>query len=112
MGAQLRLPYRAAGWGEIERRLAGLGLWLADAAGERAYDEVDWRGPLAICVGGEAAGPSEAARRQAAGTVRIPMAGTAESLNAAMAGTVLLFEAARQRAADSERPRRVAPGLC
>jgi TrmH family RNA methyltransferase len=97
MGAQLRLPYAAAGWEEIGRRTAGLALWVAEAGGERAYTEPDWRRPAAIVVGGEAAGPSAQALAVAAGTVRIPMAEGAESLNAAMAATVLLFEARRQR---------------
>lgn len=97
MGAHFRLPYLGASWDEIDRRTAGLALWLADAGGELCYDAVDWRAPAAVVIGGEAGGPSAAARARAAGRVRIPMAGPAESLNAAMAASVLLFEAARQR---------------
>ncbi len=98
MGAHFRLPVRAASWSELDRHCAGLTLWLADTTGETAYTAVDWRRPSAVVVGGEAAGPSPAAWRRASGTVRIPMAGPAESLNAAMAATIILFEAARQRA--------------
>jgi TrmH family RNA methyltransferase len=72
-------------------------VWLADAAGEVAYDAVDWTLPAALIVGGEATGAGQEATALATGGVCIPMAGGVESLNAAMAATVLLFEAARQR---------------
>ena len=52
--------------------------------------------PLAL-IGGEAAGLSTGAEQLGTGRVMIPMAGPVESLNAAMAATVLVFEAARQR---------------
>jgi TrmH family RNA methyltransferase len=97
MGAHFRIAWQGAGWEEIGRRTAGLRPWLAEAGGQRAYDEVDWRQPTAVVVGGEAAGPSAAARDWAQGSVRIPMAGGSESLNAATAAAILLFEAARQR---------------
>jgi len=96
MGAHFRLPAAALHWPAIVERLAGLAVWLADAAGEVAYDAVDWTQPAALIVGGEAAGAGENASALATGRVRIPMAGGAESLNAAMAATVILFEAARQ----------------
>lgn len=97
MGAHFRLPVLSASWEGIEERAAGLTLWLADASGDVPYSAVDWRAPVAVVVGGEAAGPGPEARRLAHGSVRIPMAGPADSLNAAMAATVLLFEAARQQ---------------
>jgi TrmH family RNA methyltransferase len=58
---------------------------------------VDWRAPFALIIGSEAEGPSAAARRFTPKRVHIPMPGRAESLNAAVAAGVLLFEAARQR---------------
>jgi len=97
MGAHFRLPARALDWPEIAERLAGRQVWLADAAGEVAYDAVDWTGPSALIVGGEATGAGAEAAGLAGGRVLIPMAGGAESLNAAMAATVILFEAARQK---------------
>jgi TrmH family RNA methyltransferase len=96
MGAHFRLPAASLEWPEIGERVAGRAVWLADAAGETAYDRVDWTAPSALIVGGEAAGAGEDAVALATGRVCIPMAGGAESLNAAMAATVLLFEAARQ----------------
>jgi TrmH family RNA methyltransferase len=97
MGAHFRLAVAALDWPEIARRLEERAVWLADAAGEVAYDEVDWTAPSALIVGGEAEGAGPQALAVATGRVSIPMAGGAESLNAAMAGTVILFEAARQR---------------
>jgi TrmH family RNA methyltransferase len=96
MGAHFRLPAASLDWPAIARRVAGRAVWLADAAGETACDQVDWTAPAALIVGGEAAGAGEQAAALASGRVSIPMAGGAESLNAAMAATVILFEAARQ----------------
>jgi TrmH family RNA methyltransferase len=99
MGAHFRLPRRAVGQSDLAGALDGLAVWVADARGELAYTEVSWRERSAVVVGGEADGPGAALLALARGSVRIPMVGPAESLNAAMAGTVILFEAARQRAA-------------
>lgn len=104
MGAHFRLPIRECDrWGDVTEFLAaGQAVVVADAAAQLDYDRLDWRQPAALVIGGEANGPSQAARAsgQALG---IPMHGGTESLNAAMAGTVILFEAARQR-------RRAVPG--
>ena len=100
MGAHFRLPLRAAvPWDEVAAQVAGRQVLLAEARGGRPYDAVDWRFPTALIVGGEAEGPSPEARRLATATVSIPMAGGAESLNAAVAAGILLFEAARQTTA-------------
>ena len=96
MGAHFRLPVATLEWPAISQRVTGRAVWLADATGEVAYDAVDWTQPAALIVGGEATGAGEEATALATGRVSIPMAGGAESLNAAMAATVLLFEAARQ----------------
>ena len=97
MGALLRLPVRAASWEEIGALAAGLDVWLAAAEGGAPYTTVDWRRPSAILIGGEAHGAGAAAAALATGRVTIPMRDATESLNAAMAAAVLLFEAARQR---------------
>ncbi len=97
MGAHFRLPVAHLDWPAIAGQVAGRAVWLADAGGEVAYDRVDWTHPSALIVGGEAAGAGEEAAALATGQVQIPMSGGAESLNAAMAATVILFEAARQR---------------
>jgi RNA methyltransferase, TrmH family len=97
MGAHFYLPLLSAGWDEIARALDGLVVWRAEAQGGRAYHTVDWSAPCAILIGSEAAGVSEAASQLAARPVHIPMPGKAESLNAAIAAAVLMFEVTRQR---------------
>lgn len=98
MGAHFRLPLVAAGsWAAVAELVEGRSVWLADARGATPYDAVDWTGPCALVIGGEAAGLSAEAEQLGTGRVMIPMAGPVESLNAAMAATVLVFEAARQR---------------
>jgi TrmH family RNA methyltransferase len=97
MGAHFRVPLRVAPWKDIHSLLHGIPrVYLADARGEIDYARADWSRPVALIVGGEAEGASDAAKEIATARVNIPMRGGAESLNAAMAATVLLFEAARQ----------------
>jgi 23S rRNA (guanosine2251-2'-O)-methyltransferase len=75
------------------------GIWVVgtDETGDLLYDEVDYRGPTAIVVGGEAEGIRRLVLEGCDQVVRIPMEGSVASLNAAAAGTVLLYEALRQR---------------
>ncbi len=98
MGAHLRLPMQHdLDWAAIAVRVSHTQILLADAAGELDYDQWDWCKPSALIVGGEAEGASDASRALAPQHVRVPMRGDSESLNAAMAGSIILFEAARQR---------------
>jgi TrmH family RNA methyltransferase len=91
MGAHFRLPVDSLTWPAIGQRVADRIVWLADSAGEVRYDAVDWTLPSALIVGGEATGAGQKAANLAAGRVAIPMAKGAESLNAAMAATVIMF---------------------
>lgn len=98
MGAHFRLPLTLAkDWDEIARLMADRPIWLADAAAGRAYYDVDWTRPSALIIGSEAHGAGREGRHLATGSIAIPMAGDAESLNAAVAASVILFEALRQR---------------
>jgi TrmH family RNA methyltransferase len=97
MGAHFWLPIEALSWPEIAAALAGVQVLLADARAKRAYYEADWTRPSALIIGGEAYGTSQEAMELATATIAIPMHGGAESLNAAVAASVILFEAARQR---------------
>jgi RNA methyltransferase, TrmH family len=97
MGSHFRLPIATGDWPALAERLAGRQVWLAEAEAPAAYDRVDWTLPSALVVGGETTGLSADAGRLATGRIAIPMAGPVDSLNAAMAATVILFEAARQR---------------
>jgi len=65
------------------------------------YTDADLRGPLAIVMGSEQYGLSEFWLGNADLSVRIPMAGQADSLNVAMAALITLFEAVRQRGGGS-----------
>jgi TrmH family RNA methyltransferase len=103
MGAHFRLPVASLTWPAIATRLARRRVWLADSAGPTAYDTVDWTEPSALIVGGEAAGAGTEAVGLATDRISIPMTGDVESLNAAMAATTILFEAARQRRNRSKR---------
>lgn len=67
------------------------------------YTAVDLRAPVAIVVGSEEAGLDPAWLGEADLCVRIPMLGLADSLNVAMAATILLYEALRQRQAQQTR---------
>lgn len=98
MGAHFKLcllPNRD--WSEIRRILDGLHLALAEPREGIPYWELDWQRPTALIVGGEAHGAGVDAAVAAATRVVIPMQRGVESLNAAIAASLLLFEAARQR---------------
>lgn len=97
MGAHLRLPLRGLSWEEIKRETKGMSVWLATADGAHPYTGVNWRQPAALIIGSEATGPGPEARGIAGDTLYIPMHSDTESLNAAMAAGIILFEAMRQR---------------
>lgn len=101
MGAHFRLPIRELEWPAIASLVkdADLRVYLAEMAAGQTYDQADLTSPVAFLIGGEADGPGQAARDLAYDGIYIPMPGETESLNAAIAGSVLLFEAARQRRA-------------
>ncbi len=73
----------------------------ADAEAPLSYRDADLRGPLAIVVGSEGRGLAGPVRRRCDLLVRIPLHGAVGSLNAAVAGSILLFEARAQRDADA-----------
>ncbi len=99
MGAHFRLPISSLDWPEIHRSIqeADLRVYLAAAGEGIAYTLADFSSPLALVVGGEAEGGSPAASELADARVQIPMPGGIESLNAAVAAGILLFEVVRQR---------------
>jgi 23S rRNA (guanosine2251-2'-O)-methyltransferase len=77
--------------------VAGLRVVGAEADAALTVREADLRGPIALVVGSEGQGLGPAVRRRCDLTVRIPMRGAIGSLNASVAGSILLFEAATQR---------------
>ncbi len=99
MGAHFFLPMRQMNWQEIEALVYNqrLQVFLADVKKGIPYTQADFRTPLMLIIGGEAEGASSQGCALANQSVFIPMPGKAESLNAAAAATVLLFEIVRQR---------------
>ncbi|HEV7656878.1 MAG TPA: TrmH family RNA methyltransferase [Mycobacteriales bacterium] len=77
-----------------------------DEHGDADLADVDLTGPTLVLIGNETNGLSAAWREAAQTTARIPITGAASSLNAATAGTVVLYEAARQRAVRPQTPGR------
>jgi 23S rRNA (guanosine2251-2'-O)-methyltransferase len=77
--------------------LRGLRIVGSDAEAPLTAREADLRGPLALVVGSEGQGLSPAVRRRCDLFVRLPMRGAIGSLNAAVAGSILLFEVIGQR---------------
>ena len=99
MGAHFHLAIEQdLGWEQVGERLSLADhVYAADASATMPYYAADWRQPSALIVGNEAHGLSDDARALARNLIGIPMRGRAESLNAAVAGSVILFEALRQR---------------
>ena len=75
----------------------GYGVLAAHLSGSRDYDREDMCRDVLILIGNESRGLSDELTAHATGRIRIPMMGSTESLNAATASAVILFEAARQR---------------
>jgi len=104
MGSSLRLPlWTGARFREAVEwcKERGVKTVCTDLRAEKSHTEVDWTGPAALILGEEAAGlaPEEVAAADEA--LRIPMRPPVESLNVAVAAAIVLYEAARQRAAGS-----------
>jgi len=96
-GAHFRLPLTDLSWSEITALTQNCLVRLADGSSPIAYYTVDWRRSVALIVSNEGSGPSWEALRLAAERVAIPMKGGTEALNVSVAGSIILFEAARQR---------------
>ena len=81
------------------RSLNQAGLWVVGTAGEteQTLYHADLRGPLALVMGAEGKGMRRLTREHCDALVRLPMAGTVESLNVSVACGIVLFEALRQR---------------
>jgi 23S rRNA (uridine2479-2'-O)-methyltransferase len=83
----------------VRARGTGIRLVGTDESGTRDLAQFDFTGPALVLIGNETGGLSAAWREACDEVVRIPMTGSASSLNAAAAASIVLYEAARQRAA-------------
>jgi len=78
-------------------RKNGVTIYAAHLKGEKMLYDIDLTGPSAFLIGNEARGLSDEASELADMLIKIPMPGKAESLNASVAASVLMYEAVRQR---------------
>lgn len=100
MGAHLHLVLVPdVSWAVLCDVLGGRKIYVAEADGELVYDSVNWTEPAALVIGNETGGARPEAQRCATGRVSIPMPGRAESLNAGVAASIIIFEAVRQQRA-------------
>ncbi len=98
MGAHLALDIVPdLTWQQIAELVAGKRCVLADVRGDDSLWHLDWTEPSVLIVGSEAHGAGPQAEELATVRARLPMEAEAESLNAAIAAAVFLFEAYRQR---------------
>jgi TrmH family RNA methyltransferase len=99
VGTVFSMPVATGGASEVKGwlRERGLRIVASRVDAEQLHVDADLRGPLAIVLGSEAAGLSDAWRAADVEAVRLPMAGAADSLNVSAAAAVLLYEAWRHR---------------
>ena len=100
MGSVYRMPFLyvedvVSLKAELEQK--GIRTFAAHLKGKNSYDQEKYQGGTAFFIGNEGKGLTEEAAQAADCLIRIPMCGKVESLNAAMAAGILMYEAARQR---------------
>ena len=100
MGSVYRIPFfYVEDVVSLEKKLKEKGIrsFAAHLKGENSYDQESYKGGTAFFIGNEGKGLTDQAAEAADCLIRIPMCGKVESLNAAMASGILMYEAARQR---------------
>jgi TrmH family RNA methyltransferase len=99
LGTVFTMPLGVASTGSVLAWLRDRGLRVVAARveGSVPYSEADLRGPVALVLGSEATGLTEAWSGADVTAVRLPMRGRADSLNVAAAAAILFYEARRQR---------------
>ena len=100
MGSVYRMPFYYADdlqntIQEIKEK--GIQIYAAHLDGENTYDKEDYRKPSAFLIGNEGNGLTKEIAQLADCYIKIPMEGQVESLNAAIAASILMFETGRQR---------------
>ncbi len=97
MGAHFQLSIQEMDWDQIREATTGMQVLCAGMRCGVPIWEADLSRPTAVIIGSEAHGPGDQARSLTDSWIQIPMPGGAESLNAAVAAGVILFEVVRQR---------------
>jgi TrmH family RNA methyltransferase len=102
-GSVFRVPLISADAEECFARLRAehVKIWATTSHGAEAAGGADLKSPVAFLIGNEGAGVPAELEAEADGAITIPCPGPVESLNAAVAASVLLYEASRQRASRS-----------
>lgn len=105
-GSIFRMPLLATSEEEALNHLrkAGVRIWTTTVHGAEPADLADLAGPTALLIGNEGNGVPDGLAAKADGALTIPCPGPVESLNAAVAASVLLYEASRQRLSRSGGP--------
>lgn len=102
MGAIFRVPHFYVPTGAAiadELLIRGVRVYAAHLRGRTSYTDCDYRRGSAFVIGNESRGISDELAEKCSTLIRIPMYGRVESLNAAMAAGILMYEAVRQRRA-------------
>lgn len=100
MGSIYRVPFLYAAdirQTVLEVKKRKIPVYAAHLKGEKCYDAFDYTKPAAFLIGNEGCGLTEETAALADTYIKIPMEGQVESLNAAVASSLLMYEAARQR---------------
>lgn len=101
MGAHFSLPVIEMSWPQIvqthQKQPQIPGVFVAESSQGKPIWEIDFTKPAWVIIGGEAEGVGKEAQKAATDFVLIPMPGKSESLNAAIAAGIILFEIVRQR---------------
>lgn len=99
-GASAHMPIaRVANIAQTMDELKESGCWIVgtDAEAERTYYEHDYSGPVVLVIGSEGRGMRRLVKEKCDFLVKIPLFGKVESLNASVAGAIVMFEAVRRR---------------
>lgn len=110
MGSICRVPFYITSHMQetlFELKKRGVTLYAAHLKGQKSYDDADYRRAAAFLIGSEGSGLTEETASLADVYLKIPMEGKLESLNAAMAAGILMYEVNRQRRGQSENKRRI-----
>lgn len=100
MGSIYRMPFAYVSdvkQAVVSMKQDGIRTYAAHLAGAHSYEEEDYVGPTAFLIGNEGNGLTDELTALSDCYIRIPMCGQVESLNAAVASAILMYEAARQR---------------
>ena len=97
MGAHFYVSMQSVTWEALREIIAPTKVWLAEMREGIPYSKANWHENIALIIGGEAAGAGPEARALAQHHVYIPMVPGVDSLNAAIAAAILMFEIARQQ---------------